>query len=240
VLRIVGHHGPIPAAGTLPLTRVLPPARAILDRRTIHITDLLTETDESPEGRDRARSLSFRTILAVPLVHASEAIGVISIRRTEARPFSDKQIALLETFANQAVIAIENTRLFEEVQARNRELSVALEQQTATSELLKIIGGSAFDLQPVFDTLAEQAVRLCESERALIFRFNGTFLQLVATYNATLKLKQFIEHNPVVPGRNSATARAALERKTIQIPDIQSDPEYTYGASTPIRARELY
>src|SRR5215470_15638291 len=122
VLRIVGHHGPIPAAGTLPLTRGLPPARAILDRRTIHITDLLTETDEFPEGSDRARSLGFRTILAVPLVHASEAIGVISIRRPEVRPFTDRQIELIKTFADQAVIAIENARLFEGEQARKREL----------------------------------------------------------------------------------------------------------------------
>src|SRR5262245_21901531 len=146
VLRIVGHHGPIPAAGTLPLTRGLPPARAILDRRTIHIADLLTETDEFPEGSDRARSLGFRTILAVPLVHVGEAIGVISIRRTELRPFTDRQIDLLKTFADQAAIAIENTRLFEaeqtrkrELTERTRELTETLEYQTATSDVLGVI-----------------------------------------------------------------------------------------------------
>src|SRR5215475_6591534 len=164
VLRLVGHHGPIPAAGTLPLTRGLPPARAVLDRRTIHITDLLTETDEFPEGSDRARSLGFRTLLAVPLVHASEAIGVISIRRPEVRPFTDRQIELLKTFAKQAVIAIENTRLFEEVQARTKELQDSLDRQTATSEVLGVIPRSPNEVQPVLNTIVATAQRLCQAE----------------------------------------------------------------------------
>src|SRR5262249_55578958 len=103
VLRLVGHHGPIPATGTLPLTRGIPAGRAILDRRAIHIADLQTETDEFPEGSDGARSLGFRTSLAVPLVRAGEAIGVITIRRPEVRPFTDRQIELLKIFADQAV-----------------------------------------------------------------------------------------------------------------------------------------
>src|SRR5262249_41845422 len=127
-LHHVAHHGPIPSGGTLPLTRGLPAARAVLDRRTIHIADWQAETDEFPEGSDRARRLGFRTLLSVPLIRAGEAIGVIAIRRTEVRPFTDRQIDLLKIFADQAVIAIENTRLFEEVQARTRELTEALEQ----------------------------------------------------------------------------------------------------------------
>jgi GAF domain-containing protein len=128
-----------------------------------------------------------------------------------------------------AYSAIENTRLFEEVQARNTELRVALEHQTATSELLKVIGQSTFDLQPVFETLAENAVRLCEAERAFIFRFDGQFLRAVASHNASPELRAYIDQHPQAPGRGSTTARAALERRTVHVHDAQTDPEYTYA-----------
>ena len=141
-LRIVANHGPIPPGGTLPLTRAIVTGGAVLDRRTIHVADLQAESDKYPEGSDRARLLGHRTILAVPLIHAGEAIGAIAIRRTEVRPFTDRQIELLKTFADQAVIAIENTRLFEEVQARTRELQESLKYQTATSDVLGVISRS--------------------------------------------------------------------------------------------------
>src|SRR5215472_12964900 len=121
-LRIVAHHGPIPPGGTLPLTRVVVTGRAVLDGRTIQVADLQAETDEYPVGSDNARRDGFRTILAVPLIRVGKAIGVIGIRCTAERPFSDRQIDLLKTFADQAVIAIENTRLFEAEQASKREL----------------------------------------------------------------------------------------------------------------------
>src|SRR4030095_15027437 len=152
------------------------------------------------------------------------------ITRPEPGPFATDEIALLETFAAQAVIAIENVRLFNELQTSNRDLTEALEQQTATSELLKVIGRSTFDLQPVFETLAENAVRLCEGRHAQIFRFDGRVMRVVAGYNISRELRAFQEQYPIAPGRVSCVGRAALERCTVQIPDARSDPEYTYGS----------
>jgi hypothetical protein len=111
-----------------------------------------------------------------------------------------------------------------------RELAEAREQQAATSELLKVIGRSTLDLQPVFETLAENAVRLCEAKRSFIYRFDGQYLRVVATHNASPEMRAFVEQNPIAPGRGSATARAALERRTVQVLDAQGDPEYTYGS----------
>ena len=148
-LRLVAHYGPIPQSGTLPVTRGFITGRVVLDRQTIHVADIQAETDEYPEGSDAARRLGHRTILVVPLIRAGKAIGVIGIRRTEVRPFTDRQIDLVKTFADQAVIAIENTRLFEAEQTRTRELTErtkdlteTLEYQTATSDVLSVISRS--------------------------------------------------------------------------------------------------
>src|SRR5262249_47506573 len=149
-----------------------------------------------------------------PMLREGMPIGAIAVTRAQPGAFSAKHIALLKTFADQAVIAIENVRLFTELGARNAELRVALEQQTATSELLKVIGRSTFDLQPVFQTLAENGVRLCAASQALVMRYDGQVLRPVVMYNLTADNREFLEQNPIPLTRNAATGRAALERRT--------------------------
>src|SRR5262249_19643377 len=134
-----------------------------------------------------------------------------------------------KAFAAQAVIAVENTRLLNELRQRTDDLTESLEQQTATSEVLKVISSSASDLQTVFDTMAENAVRLCEAERAFIFRFDGELLHAVASYNAGPEIREFINRNPIALGRHSISARAALERRTVHVADVQADPEFAYA-----------
>ena len=113
-----------------------------------------------------------------------------------------------------------------------KDKAEALEQQTVTSELLKVIGRATFDLQPVFKTLAENAVRLCEADQVTIFRFDGQFFQAVVTHNLPPAQREFLQQNPIAPGRHSGAGRAALERRTIHIHDVRTDPEYTYGTGS--------
>jgi GAF domain-containing protein/DNA-binding response OmpR family regulator len=235
LLHLAAQHNPRPGAaeeaeGLFP-QRPSPDAslsaRALVEARLIHVPQVAHAALE-PSVRAAHRRMHLEALVAVPMILEGRPIGVVSVSRATPGPFSDRQIALLQTFADQAVIAVENVRLFKELETRNSELRVALEQQTATSELLKVIGRSTFDLQPVFETLAENAVRLCQAGRALIYRFDGQLLRFVAASDITPTLRAFVEQTPVAPGRHSAAARAALERRTVHIHDPRTDPEYSY------------
>src|SRR5262245_51708725 len=227
-LRIVAHSGPIPPGGTLPLTRSIVTGCAVLDRRPIHVADLQAEPDKYPEGSDRARLLGHRTILAVPLIHAGKAIGTIAIRRTEVHPFTDRQIDLLKTFADQAVIAIENTRLFNEVKD-------SLERQTATAEILKVISSSPTDLPRVMATLAQSAASVCAASDALIYCIEGDRLRIVASYGS-VGTTAAARTQGLALVRTTVTGRAFLDRKTVHVADLAASLETEFPDSRPYQS----
>jgi class 3 adenylate cyclase/putative methionine-R-sulfoxide reductase with GAF domain len=234
-LRVSAHYGPIPLVLTeWPIGRGWVSGRAFIERTPVHVHDLQMATDEFPEGSRAALRLGNRTVLAVPLLRQDEAIGVLQMRRNEVKPFTDKQIELVRTFADQAVIAIENVRLFDEVQARTRELSESLQQQTATADVLKTISRSTFNLQTVLDTLVQSAAQLCDADLAVIGRPRGTTYYFEATYGYSPELAEFIANHPAQIDRGTISGRVLVERKIIQVADVLADPEYTYGAAQKI------
>jgi two-component system NtrC family sensor kinase len=231
-LRYGAHHGPIPVVfeEKRAINRNYLAGRSVVDMVPIHVRDVFSdEGAEFPESRELSQRRGIRSILCVPLLREGESVGVIVLRRNEVQPFSDKQIALLQTFADQAVIAIGNVRLFDEVQAKTRDLSEALQQQTATSDVLKVISRSAFNLQAVLDTLVESAARLCESDKGVIFKRDGDLYRWSANFGNPPELEAFAKANPFRPGRYAVTSRVALEGKTFHVADVLADPEY--GAS---------
>ncbi len=237
-LVVRAHHGPIPATiGSRQPVRGSVAGRAVSEARVVHVEDL-TQADDFPVGRDIARRLGWRTTLSVPLLLAGAAVGAILIRRSDVRLFTPKEIALLQTFAAQAVIAIENVRLFTELQEKNQALTQAhaqvteaLEQQTATSEILRVISRSPTDSQPVFDAIARNAVALCGGIAAVVLRFDGEMLH-VAGHHALSP--QGVERNeqayPRRPGRDYPPGRALLDRSVVHVPDLQGATEF--AAST--------
>ncbi len=229
-LRISEHHGPIPIGlEKWPINRYWIAGRAFLDQKPVHVRDVLSEEGaDFPDGQEMSRRMGHRSILSVPLLREGESIGAIVLRRTEVQPFSDKQIALLQTFADQAVIAIGNVRLFEEVQAKTADLQESLQQQTATADVLKVISRSTFDLQTVLETLVESAARLCEADRAFVYQRDAGVHRLAATYGYPVDYEDFMKKRPIEPGRGTLIGRTVLEASIVHIPDVLVDPEYNW------------
>ena len=177
-------------------------------------------------ARTSRRIGGYRTSLGVPLLSKGVPVGVFVLTRQEVKPFTTKQIELVETFADQAVIAIENVRLFKEVQARTAELSEALQQQTETATVLKVISRSAFDLQAVLDTLVESATRACEAENGVILRRRGELYHMAASHGFSPEFQDYARAHPLSVNMGSTTGRVALSGKTVHIADVLADPDY--------------
>jgi signal transduction histidine kinase/DNA-binding response OmpR family regulator len=220
-----GAQGAAQVGDVIALTRQRPGGRAILDGRMIHIQDASDPAlvDEYPELTYREAS----TRLHVPLLRENDAVGSITVARERAQPYTAREIALIETFADQAVIAIENARLFEELQQRNRELSETLEQQTATAEVLRVIASAPTDVRSVLDTVAESAARLCGATDAVIHRVEGDAQRIVTVHGATFQPMIGVE-TPITRGH--VAGRVVLDRRTIHIADIAAES----GAEFPV------
>ena len=223
----------------IPISRGSVTGRAITDRTTIHVPDLAAEPEEEfSVGRDLQRRFGHRTMVAAPLLREGVPLGAILLIRMEVSPFTDKQIALLQTFADQAVIAIENVRLFTELESRNSDLSEALEQQTATGEVLRVIASSPTDLEPVLKAVIANAVRLAGAEQGHIRQYDGEFLQMGVQFNESDDFVRRITAIPVRPTEESAVGRAFLTRRPVHIPDIVADPGYR-GPVLPSQGRTV-
>src|SRR5262249_27976527 len=227
VLQLVAHHGPIPpGAPQRPIDRSSGAGRAVVDRQIIHIEDMraLAET-EFPGNRPDNERIGARTALAVPLLREGIAVGEIHIRRMVVRPFSDKQIALLKTFPDKAVIAIENVRLFKELQERNAELREALEHQTATAEVLGIISHSPTDVQPVLDAIVESAARICGIDDVVLRLHEGNKSVLRAHFGP-------VPNPRATQDIDDPRFRWVRQHGTLHIPDVLAQSDFPDVGST--------
>ncbi len=204
-----------------PLDRETVIGRSVVDRRTHSVVDLRAEGDDYARGKSQSAIYNERTVIGTPLLHEGEAIGGIVLWRTEVRPFSERQIELAETFARQAVIAIENVRLFNETKA-------ALEQQTAVGDVLRTISQTAFDLQAVFDVVVDNARQLCRGDFGYLFRREGDTFQMTASSGGTQELVEYERAHPTPMDPTTLIGRTALARATVHIPDFFTEPGYSW------------
>jgi two-component system, NtrC family, sensor kinase len=219
-LRIASHYGDIPVVDKWPVSREWISGRAAVDRKPVHVHDLQAEETDYPMAHAFARQTGHRTTFAVPLMRQDEAIGAISIRRMEVRPFTEKQIELMQTFADQAVIAIENARLFDEVKAKTCDLEASLQQQTATADVLKVINRSTFDLEAVFNAVSKSAMELCSADAAGLFLRDGDVLCARGVWGMNRDFTKLLRDNPVQINMESHMGWAVLTGRVANIADF--------------------
>ena len=238
-LQVKAHSGPILMdVQDWPIERDYVAGRAFVDRVALHVDDVQT-SDDFPSGREVALRVGHRTLLAIPLLREDEAIGVISLRRSDVKPFTEKQIDLVTTFADQAVIAIENTRLFNEVKARTEDLSEALQQQTATADVLKVISSSPGELEPVFQAMLENATRVCGGEFGSMVLVESGTVRRAALYNvppafAAMRTNEVWQVHP-----RSSMATAISSKQVVQVEDMRSGPAYLERSPMSVQLVEL-
>src|SRR5262245_39231461 len=233
-LCVAAHHGAIPITVGMsrPLGRGFVSGRTVLDQAVVHVADLAAAGDEFPLGREIAQQYGHQTTLGVPLLVENKAIGCLLVRRTVVEPFAKNQIALLQTFADQAVIAIENVRLFNETKE-------ALEQQTATSEVLKVVSSSPGELEPVFNAMLENATRVCHAEFGTLYLRETDAFRAVAIHNAPSAFVEARKGKLTQPPTDSALGRLATARQVVQIDDITKIESYVERDPVIVAAVEL-
>ena len=230
-LRYSAHHGPIPIGlEKSPINRNWVTGRAVVDKVPMHVHDLLSaEGDQFPQSRETLAQQGHRTVLCVPLLREGRSIGAITLRRFEVNPFSDKQIGMLQTFADQAVIAIGNVRLFDEVQTKTRDLTESLEQQTATSEVLEVISASTGELQPVFKSMLDNATRICGANFGTMSLYEDGAFRPVAFYNVPQAYAEKYADTLIRPHPQGPLGTVARTHEVVHVEDTKSLPVYIEG-----------
>src|SRR5262252_8356246 len=228
-LREAAHWGAVPHLEGLrfPCTRGTVAGRLFLERKPVHVIDIQAEAKDFPEGSALAKRFGHRTIAGVPLLREGVAVGTLQIRRTEVNPFTDKQIALLGTFAAQAVIAIENARLLNELRQRTADLSESLEQQTATAEVLRVISSSPGELELVFEAMLTNAVRLCEAKFGVLYLYDEGRLRVGATHDVPPAFAEARRKEPFTPAPDASTGKVVATKQAVQVADLAATQSYS-------------